>query len=160
MKDRLKDFFYRRIANLGAFLTPHSYASGLEMASHFRELFAKLRITCVFDVGANEGQYRNFLRRRCGYTGEILSFEPAQKAFAVLQNRAAGDPAWAFIIMLSVQRTAEKVLNTMADTRFSSFLNPQTSGCSYIDSEECPGSLRNRDGSPPGRVDEWDGFPP
>jgi len=133
MKDALKDFLYRRISDLGSSLTPRAYASGLELASHLRDLFTRLQVTCVLDVGANEGQYRNFLRRRCGYTGTILSFEPAREAFTVLQTRAAGDPLWQVFNFALGADHGEKVLNTMLDTRFSSFLDPQASGWNYLD---------------------------
>lgn len=133
MKDRLKDIFYRRISNLGAALTPQAYSAGLEMASHLRALFARFQINCVFDVGANEGQYRNFLRRRCGYTGEILSFEPVRQTFTVLQNRASRDPKWRVFNFALGAANEAKTFHVMTDTRLSSFLEPQASGCSSLD---------------------------
>jgi len=133
MKNALKDFLYRGIFNLGAALTPRSYLSGLEMATHLRELLAKLQITCVLDVGANEGQYRNFLRRRCGYTGDILSFEPARQTFKVLQDRAAHDSHWKVFNCALGSVDGEKVFNVMQDTRMSSFLEPQSLGWNYLD---------------------------
>jgi len=133
MKDSLKDFVYRGISNIGAALTPRAYSANLALASHLRELFAELQITCVFDVGANEGQYRNFLRRRCGYTGEILSFEPARQTFAVLQNKAARDPQWKVFNYALGAADSASVLNVMQDTKLSSFLEPQASGYHDLD---------------------------
>ena len=46
-------------------------------------------VDLVIDVGANEGQYGESLRRR-GYRGEIRSFEPASETFRVLSASAAG----------------------------------------------------------------------
>lgn len=50
-------------------------------------------VNCVFDVGANTGQYGRRLRRS-GYTGRIVSFEPTTDAFARLRQAAESDPDW------------------------------------------------------------------
>ncbi|MET8163643.1 FkbM family methyltransferase [Streptomyces sp. NPDC102259] len=50
-------------------------------------------VNCVFDVGANNGQYAKRLRK-LGYTGRIVSFEPTSETFARLEKAAAEDPDW------------------------------------------------------------------
>ncbi|TLS46805.1 FkbM family methyltransferase [Streptomyces montanus] len=62
-------------------------------AHHVTALLDKYEVNCVFDVGANAGQYGSRLRR-LGYTGRIVSFEPTSAAFAKLQKKAANDPDW------------------------------------------------------------------
>jgi hypothetical protein len=60
---------------------------------HLQRLFEQLGVNCVFDVGANQGQYGRFLRQ-WEYNGRIISFELAAADFALLQERAAADPEW------------------------------------------------------------------
>src|SRR5216683_8217255 len=52
------------------------------------------QIDCVFDIGANEGQYASKLRRKLNYEGLIISFEPVPDVAKVLKARAARDPKW------------------------------------------------------------------
>ena len=53
---------------------------------------AKL-VNCVFDVGANVGQFGRRVRAT-GYTGRIVSFEPSESALAILRRVVAGDNEW------------------------------------------------------------------
>ena len=61
---------------------------------HLRRVLEQLRIDLVLDVGAHRGEYATLLRRDAGYTGDIISFEPAADAFEELQSQAAHDPRW------------------------------------------------------------------
>jgi FkbM family methyltransferase len=65
-----------------------------EMAEHLKELFAALEIDTILDVGANYGQFYEFLRGRVGFTGDIHSFEPIPELGAKLVERSASDPKW------------------------------------------------------------------
>jgi len=64
------------------------------VVAHLRELFAALEIDVVLDVGANYGQYRDLLRDQVGFTGTIVSFEPANEMFEHLRGRQPGDDRW------------------------------------------------------------------
>jgi FkbM family methyltransferase len=73
---------------------------GLQLAAaeylcthHVAAMLERYAVNCVFDVGANTGQYARRLRR-LGYTGRIVSFEPAPETFARLERAAADDPDW------------------------------------------------------------------
>jgi FkbM family methyltransferase len=60
----------------------------------FRSMLARHGIDLILDIGANTGQYSVELRRRMGYRGRIVSFEPLPAAHAQLVRAAAGDPLW------------------------------------------------------------------
>jgi len=68
-------------------------ASHYLCAQHVAALLELNRVNCVFDVGANSGQYGKGLRR-FGYTGRIVSFEPVSATFAKLRKAAEDDPDW------------------------------------------------------------------
>ena len=61
--------------------------------AHVRWLLAALDVDCVLDVGANRGQFATSLRSG-GYTGRLVSFEPAGSPRAELEAAMAGDPDW------------------------------------------------------------------
>ncbi|MFC4505048.1 MULTISPECIES: FkbM family methyltransferase [Streptomyces] len=60
---------------------------------HVTAMLGLYGVNCVFDVGANTGQYAKRLRR-AGYTGRIVSFEPTSETFARLSKAAEKDPEW------------------------------------------------------------------
>ncbi|MCQ9134166.1 FkbM family methyltransferase [Streptomyces hilarionis] len=60
---------------------------------HVTAMLELYGVNCVFDVGANTGQYAKRLRT-LGYSGRIVSFEPTSETFARLEKAAADDPAW------------------------------------------------------------------
>lgn len=76
MRSRLINIAHKTLRQFGYELIPSWRLDSLELANHLRELFNFLDIKCVLDVGANKGQYRDFLRQHVGYKGLILSFEP------------------------------------------------------------------------------------
>jgi FkbM family methyltransferase len=51
------------------------------------------RVTCVLDVGANEGEFSRHVRS-LGFRGRIVSFEPSPVPLGRLESLAARDPAW------------------------------------------------------------------
>ncbi len=90
-----------------------------------RRLFQYLNIDCVFDIGANEGQYGKMLRRKAGYAGYILSFEPIPEVAAVLRSASAGDPKWIVIESAIAEDEGTREFHVMRESQFSSFGNPK-----------------------------------
>jgi len=95
--------------------------------SYLKKLFGYYKIDCVFDVGANEGQYAHFLRSQVGYKGLIVSFEPIPVCAELLRNFSTRDEMWLIEeVALGLEDKSAR-FNVMASTQFSSFLNPDSS---------------------------------
>lgn len=91
------------------------------LAWHLKNVLQSRAIDCVLDVGANAGQYGQFLRQ-LGYTGYIVSFEPVRSVFAKLEQTAGHDRKWLVYDLALGDEVAEKTINVYESTVFSSFL--------------------------------------
>lgn len=91
-----------------------------------RRFVAAFDVDCLFDVGANRGQYATMLRKDVGYRGLILSFEPNPDVFAALRKNAAGDGNWHVFNMALSDFDGMASFNIMAADQFSSLKNPST----------------------------------
>ena len=95
---------------------------------HLRQFFHHFAVDCVFDVGANAGQYAQMLRRELGYKGPIVSFEPIPELAARLRAQASTDPAWFIEEAALDARPGEATLNVLAGDQFSSLHRVSDSG--------------------------------
>ena len=87
---------------------------------HLTRFLPHYRVDCVFDIGANEGQYARMLRRHTGYRGLIISFEPNPATAAIARNYARRDGNW-IVEEIAVSRAdGEQTFNVMAASQFSS----------------------------------------
>lgn len=98
----------------------HQYPE-IQALARFLSAFA---VDCLFDVGANRGQYATMARRDAGYKGTILSFEPNPAVFAELQRRAASDRHWHVFNMALSDFDGPASFNIMAADQFSSLKTP------------------------------------
>ncbi|MDI1297309.1 MAG: FkbM family methyltransferase [bacterium] len=89
-----------------------------------KRFLAAFDVDCVFDVGANRGQYATTLRKDAGFTGTILSFEPNPDIFAELAKRAASDPQWHVFNLALSDFDGTASFNIMAADQFSSLKKP------------------------------------
>ncbi len=87
---------------------------------------AHFDVDCVFDVGANAGQYADRLRQ-LGFQGLILSFEPNPELVARLQRKASRDAKWVVIPHALDSESRRIDFNIMRDSEFSSLLAPDHS---------------------------------
>ncbi|NNK63551.1 MAG: FkbM family methyltransferase [Gemmatimonadetes bacterium] len=92
---------------------------------HLKKVFETFDVDCVFDVGANYGQYAEMLRKKVGYRGLIVSFEPIPDAVDHLRKLAARDPRWRVEQVALSNTSGEQAFNIMAESQFSSLSSPR-----------------------------------
>lgn len=91
---------------------------------HLERFLQYYKVDCVFDVGANTGQYAKMLRKQIGYKGPIISFEPMPDAISILQSKSKSDPNWYIEPVALDDNNGTKIFNVMSGHQFSSLHNP------------------------------------
>ncbi len=124
-KRRAVDTLRKMAAPLGVNVISSWRLARLQQAEYLARLFSHFGISIVVDVGANEGQYRDFLRNEVGYSGRILSVEPLPDLADAMRKRAAADSSWIIenVALGAAPGIAE--FKRMRETEFSSFLTPR-----------------------------------
>lgn len=87
--------------------------------ARMKRLLAYHSIDLVLDVGANVGQYANFLRQ-LGYRGRIVSFEPVISNHEKLLCESRNDPLWKISPLLAIGDVDSHVLINVAGNSESS----------------------------------------
>jgi len=100
---------------------------------HLKKLLDLKKINVVLDVGANEGQFSHELRM-IGYKGYILSFEPVNKVFNILNESFKNDDKWIGFNFALGNENKETTINISDITLMSSLL--ESIGDSYIEKEK------------------------
>ena len=85
-----------------------------------------MEIDCVLDVGANVGQYHDFLRDKV-LEGPIVSFEPVSRHVALLRERALTYSDWHIEGYALGAKDGNLPINVMVSDQLSSFLEPDNS---------------------------------
>lgn len=93
--------------------------------SHLARLLAYLEVDCVFDIGANRGQYAEMLRRKAGFKGFIFSFEPNSDDARIARAQSDGDTKWMVIETAISEVDGEANFNVMHESQFSSLSIPK-----------------------------------
>jgi FkbM family methyltransferase len=65
-----------------------------EATKRRRLFFEQMNFDSVIDVGANQGQFAEYIRTQIQFKRKIFSFEPLSSAYAVLRAKASKDPNW------------------------------------------------------------------
>ena len=92
-----------------------------KLGAHLLELFERLGIDCVLDVGAHWGEYGSMLRA-WGYEGTIVSFEPVAASAAKLEQHASGDAAWSVEPIALGSRAGRSSMRVYRASDLASFL--------------------------------------
>jgi FkbM family methyltransferase len=123
----VKDSVLKVSRSLGYDIVPLREMKERDFALHLRELLARSAIDCVLDVGANVGQYHDFLRDKVLYEGPIISFEPVSRHVELLRERAQADGDWHIEGYALGAKDGSLPINVMVSDQFSSFLEPDNS---------------------------------
>lgn len=122
MNSRFSHWVRDRASRLGYTIIPNWRLPSREHAQDLADVFDRLRIDTVLDVGANEGGYRSFLRDHVGFTGDVISFEPVRAVFTRLAEAAKGDARWRGLQIALGAADDELPIYVCAKTTMSSFL--------------------------------------
>lgn len=123
----LNSILFRLLRRTGYSVIANWRLEHLELSTHLQRIFIRKKIDCVFDVGANIGQYHDFLRNEVDYRGHIISFETITKLANHLLQRSRSDPLWHICPFALGAEAGQAVINIMASDNFSSFLEPDNS---------------------------------
>lgn len=109
---------------LGCRLIPEWRLEQWPLATHLRTLFELYGVDVVLDVGANRGQYYQFLRDEVGFRGHVISFEPIPEHADHLHTQSTSDPLWHIHSCALGRSVGRLTLNVMKVDQFSSFRTP------------------------------------
>jgi FkbM family methyltransferase len=124
MPSSFSDLVQRLSAKLGYTLLPTAHVAHRPQAEYLRRLFREFRITGVVDVGANAGQYHDFIREQTGFTGPMVSVEPIPALARANMARAATEAHWTVEELALGPAQGTSTFLVTAGTEFSSFLEP------------------------------------
>ena len=94
---------------------------------YLKRLLEYYDVDCVFDVGANYGQYASMLREKINYKGHIISFEPIPDAAIKLRELSKNDPLWVIEECVLSKENDERNFHIMESNQFSSLSLPNHS---------------------------------
>jgi FkbM family methyltransferase len=138
-----------RLRQLGVDVVRYPVHSTLE--GHLRALLSAHRITVLFDVGANAGQFALRARREVRFGGRIESFEPTPEMFRTVTDQASGDDLWRTHRYALGSENGEQVLHMFDSSEWNSLHLPDEShlraaGRSLTNVGSAPVPVRRLDG--------------
>ncbi len=139
----VKDSVLKVSRSFGYDIVPLREMKERDFALHLGALLDHLKIDCVLDVGANVGQYHDFLRNKVLYEGTIVSFEPVSRHVEFLRERARADKDWHIEGYALGAKDGSLPINVMVSDQFSSFLQPDNSRVRDYDGLNVPCHVEN-----------------
>jgi FkbM family methyltransferase len=101
---------------------------------HLRRFFQHFEVDCIFDVGANAGQYAE-LARSLGFTGPIISYEPIPAVARELRRKAKRDGNWYVEELALDDAERQATFHVMAGSQFSSLKLPSEAETDRFDKQ-------------------------
>lgn len=124
MKKNIVNWFLRKFSSNLLLIDKAYELHGLWEISHLKKTLIHCKVDCIFDIGANFGQYATMLRNDVGYKGVIISFEPMPEAATHLRKIARLDPLWFVEEIALSDENCDKSFNIMKGHQFSSLSQP------------------------------------
>ena len=124
MKKNIVNWFIRKFSSKLLLIDKTYDLPGLWEINHLKKTLMHCKVDCVFDIGANFGQYATMLRNDVGYKGVIISFEPMPEAATRLREIARLDPLWFIEEIALSDENCDKSFNIMKGHQFSSLSQP------------------------------------
>lgn len=104
-----------------------SLGSHHNLELHVGQVIKTYNIDTIIDVGANEGQFGQRMRRMA-FGGDIYSFEPVKETYERLVQTAAGDSGWKIYNIALGDRTEQTQINVSESSDLSSILDSNEFG--------------------------------
>lgn len=126
MKEILKSLLIRTFDKFGYLLAPKYkiFQNNYYLTKRLEKIITEYEVDCIIDVGANVGQFGQFLRNEVGYKGLIISFEPDPNVFQTLNSTISTDKLWIAYNEALSDEAGELKFNIMKNSQLNSFLNP------------------------------------
>jgi FkbM family methyltransferase len=102
------------------------FAEKASLTTQLQRILRSQHVDCVLDVGANRGQFYQYLRKEVGYQGRILSFEPIAALADALRDAARRDQLWTIYPFALGASDESATFNIMRSDDLSSFRTPTT----------------------------------
>jgi FkbM family methyltransferase len=114
---KLKNFRNLRVINKR---TLHNFTE----VEFLKKFIAHFEVDCIFDVGANEGQYALQLLNKVNFRGRIISFEPTPSLAEKIAKCSKGIDSWEIEQCALSSENGTMRFNEMNNSRFNSLNEP------------------------------------
>ena len=124
---RVKKIIEYIFGKLSLEIIPRWRINSFLLSRRMKRIIEEFNIDLIIDVGANKGQYAEFLRNEVQYKGLIISFEPDPTNCKILKESRNGDNQWLLMDYALGKEDDRLNLNIMESSLFNSFLTPDNS---------------------------------
>ena len=120
---------------MGLIVIPEWRVDSYFLAMRLKKIISEYQIDCFLDVGANVGQFYDFLRNQVEYDGLIISFEPDPSNIKKLNERKKTDTRWIIFDYALGKEKKSLDFHIMKSSVFNSFLEPNNTETSQFEEQ-------------------------